>query len=209
MRYLKTNLPNTNKGYTMTTLSQKALSDIDNYNQLRQDEIDLVNHIKVINEKSKQDMIDNPSWSIGLMVENYQHWLDMDVTNIKQYERYLDETTLYEAVSIATTKSYARSVLSESSKWSDEYFESELVRWSMMADQEIANEKKMEQDNLDRFWKSIEDNLKLGASDKKTAIDWLLSAEGLDKERDPKYINYCLGISYDSVDFSEHVKQIN
>ena len=79
----------------------------------------------------------------------------------------------------------------------------------MMADQEIANEKKMEQDNLDRFWKSIEDNRKLGASDKKTAIDWLLSAEGLDKERDPKYINYCLGISYDSVDFSEHVKQIN
>ena len=193
----------------MTTLSQKALSDIDNYNQLRQDEIDLVNHIKAINEKSKQDMIDNPSWCIGMMVENYQHWLDMDVTNIKQFERYMNETTLYEAVSIATTKSYARSVLSESSNWSDEYFAKELDKWCKSADDEIAYEKKIEEENLDNFWKSIEKNIKLGAPDKKTAIDWHLAAEGLDKERDPKYINYSLGISYDSIDFSEHVKQLN
>jgi hypothetical protein len=194
---------------TMTTLSQKALSDIDNYNQLRQDEIDLVNHIKAINKKSKQEMIDNPSWYIGMMVEDYQHWLDMGITNIKQFERYLDETTLYEAVSTATTKSYARTVLSESSKWSDEYFAKELDKWCKSADDEIAYEKKMEEENLDKFWKSIEKNIKLGASDKKTAIDWYLAAEGLDKERDPKYINYSLGISYDSVDFSEHVKQLN
>ena len=191
------------------TLSQKALSDIDNYNQLRQDEIDLVNHIKAINKKSKQEMIDNPSWYIGMMVEDYQHWLDMDVTNIKQFERYLDETTLYEAVSTATTKSYARTVLSESHSWSDEYFAKELDKWCKSADDEIAYEKKMKEENLDKFWKSIEKNIKLGAPDKKTAIDWLLSAEGLDKERDPKYINYSLGISYDSIDFSEHVKQLN
>jgi hypothetical protein len=194
---------------TMTTLSQKALSDIDNYNQLRQDEIDLVNHIKAINKKSKQEMIDNPSWYIGMMVEDYQHWLDMGITNIKQFERYLDETTLYEAVSTATTKSYARTVLSESHSWSDEYFAKELDKWCKSADDEIAYEKKMEEENLDKFWKSIEKNIKLGAPDKKTAIDWLLSAEGLDKERDPKYINYSLGISYDSIDFSEHVKQLN
>ena len=191
------------------TLSQKALSDIDNYNQLRQDEIDLVNHIKAINKKSKQEMIDNPSWYIGMMVEDYQHWLDMDIRNIKQFERYLDETTLYEAVSTATTKSYARTVLSESSKWSDEYFAKELDKWCKSADDEIAYEKKMEEENLDKFWKSIEKNIKLGAPDKKTAIDWHLAAEGLDKERDPKYINYSLGISYDSIDFSEHVKQLN
>ncbi len=191
------------------TLSQKALSDIDNYNQLRQDEIDLVNHIKAINKKSKQEMIDNPSWYIGMMVEDYQHWLDMDITNIKQFERYLDETTLYEAVSTATTKSYARTVLSESSKWSDEYFAKELDKWCKSADDEIAYEKKMEEENLDKFWKSIEKNIKLGAPDKKTAIDWHLAAEGLDKERDSKYINYSLGISYDSIDFSEHVKQLN
>ncbi len=191
------------------TLSQKALSDIDNYNQLRQDEIDLVNHIKAINKKSKQEMIDNPSWYIGMMVEDYQHWLDMDITNIKQFERYLDETTLYEAVSTATTKSYARTVLSESSKWSDEYFAKELDKWCKSADDEIAYEKKMKEENLDKFWKSIEKNIKLGAPDKKTAIDWHLAAEGLDKERDPKYINYSLGISYDSIDFSEHVKQLN
>ena len=191
------------------TLSQKALSDIDNYNQLRQDEIDLVNHIKAINKKSKQEMIDNPSWYIGMMVEDYQHWLDMGITNIKQFERYLDETTLYEAVSTATTKSYARTVLSESHSWSDEYFAKELDKWCKSADDEIAYEKKMEEENLDKFWKSIEKNIKLGAPDKKTAIDWLLSAEGLDKERDPKYINYSLGISYDSIDFSEHVKQLN
>jgi len=143
------------------------------------------------------------------MVEDYQHWLDMDITNIKQFERYLDETTLYEAVSTATTKSYARTVLSESSKWSDEYFAKELDKWCKSADDEIAYEKKMEEENLDKFWKSIEKNIKLGAPDKKTAIDWHLAAEGLDKERDPKYINYSLGISYDSIDFSEHVKQLN
>jgi len=193
----------------MTTLSQKALSDIDNYNQLRQDEIDLVNHIKEINANSKQKMIDNPSWCIGMMVENYQHWLDMDITNIKQFERYLDESYLYEAVSIATTKSYARTVLSESHSWSDEYMKTQIKGWETQADEEIAYEKKIEEENLDNFWKSIEKNIKLGAPDKKTAIDWHLAAEGLDKERDPKYINYSLGISYDSIDFSEHVKQLN
>jgi hypothetical protein len=181
----------------MSKLSKKALSDIDNYNQLRQDEIDLVNHIKAINKKSKQEMIDNPSWYIGMMVEDYQHWLDMDVTNIKQFERYLDETTLYEAVSTATTKSYARTVIAESKYWSDEKFQKEMKFYGVWANEEIERENNAKDEAYKKFENQVKKNMELGAETRKQAINWILTAEDLENEKDVGYICYNLGLSYD------------
>jgi hypothetical protein len=77
------------------------------YNQIRQDEIDLINHIKEINTKSKEEMKNNPNMFIGMLVEDIKHWLEYDVRTIAQFERYMDECTLYETVSQATSKSQA------------------------------------------------------------------------------------------------------
>ena len=50
---------------------------------------------------------------------------------------------------------------------------------------------------LANFEARIAEYVALGASDRETAIRWILQAEGLDNEYDAGYICYCLGLSYD------------
>ena len=53
---------------------------------------------------------------------------------------------------------------------------------------------------LANFEARIAEYVTLGASDRETAIRWILQAEGLDNEYDAGYICYCLGLSYDKTD---------
>ena len=71
---------------------------------------DLTNHIKAINEKSKKEMDANPNLWIGCIVEDPKHWEEYGITTPAQFDRYQDECCLYEVVSMATSKSYARSL---------------------------------------------------------------------------------------------------
>ena len=70
----------------------------------------LVNHIKSINETSKKEMDANPNLWIGHIVEDPKHWEEYGITTPAQFDRYQDEMCLYEVVSSATSKSYARSI---------------------------------------------------------------------------------------------------
>ena len=70
----------------------------------------LVNHIKSINENSKKEMDSTPGLWIGTIVEDPKHWKDYGITTPAQFDRYNDEMCLYEVVSSATSKSYARSI---------------------------------------------------------------------------------------------------
>ena len=167
------------------------------YNQIRQDEIDLINHIKEINAKSKKEMKDNPNMFIGMLVEDIKHWLEYDVRTIAQFERYMDECTLYETVSQATSKSYARTVLAESKSWSDEKFKEQIDFYSKWADEEFEREKQYEQEALNKFEERVALNLEVGAVDRKQAIKWILQSENLENEKDAGYICYNLGLNYD------------
>lgn len=71
---------------------------------------ELTNHIKSINKSSKKEMDANPHLWIGTIVEDSKHWAEYGITTPAQYDRYQDETCLYEVVSAATSKSYARSL---------------------------------------------------------------------------------------------------
>ena len=168
------------------------------YNQIRQDEIDLINHIKEINNKSKEEMKDNPNLFIGMLVEDIKHWLEYDVRTIVQFERYMDECTLYETVSQATTKSYARTVLADSKSWSDEKFKEQMKFYSNWADEEFEREKKYEQDALNKFEERVALNLEIGAVNRKQAIQWILQSENLENEEDAGFICYNLGLNYDN-----------
>ena len=181
----------------MTTLSKKALSDIDNYNKLREDELDLVAHIKSMNEASKKEMLETPNCFIGMLVEDPAHWREYGVYTVKQLTRYLDEQTLYETVATATSKSYARTVVAESKYWTDEKFQKELKSYGAWADEEIENEKKFEQETYEKFESQVKKNLELGAENREQAIKWILQSLDLDKETDAGYICYSLGLSYD------------
>ena len=167
------------------------------YNQIRQDEIDLINHIKEINAKSKEEMKNNPNMFIGMLVEDIKHWLEYDVRTIAQFERYMDECTLYETVSQATSKSYARTVLAESKSWSDEKFKEQMDFYSKWADEEFEREKQYEQEALNKFEERVALNLEVGAVDRKQAIKWILQSENLENEKDAGYICYNLGLNYD------------
>jgi len=72
--------------------------------------LNLVNHIKSINKASKKEMDANPHLWIGTIVEDPKHWADYGITTPAQYDRYQDECCLYEVVSSAYSKSYARSI---------------------------------------------------------------------------------------------------
>ena len=105
---------------------------------------DLTTHIKSINAKHKAEMEANPNIWIGMVVEDADHWAQYGVYTPAQYDRYMDEVTLYEAVSIATSKSYARSVVANTEGMSDEEFKKEMDYWGQQADNEIKREQEEE-----------------------------------------------------------------
>lgn len=157
---------------------------------------DLTTHIKNINAKHKAEMEANPNIWIGMVVEDAEHWAQYGVYTPAQYDRYMDEVTLYEAVSIATSKSYARSVVADTEGMTDEEFKKELDYWGNQADQEIKREQEEEAVRVKEFEGQILNTIKNGAGDRKTAIKWILQGEELDKERDKGYICYSLGLPY-------------
>ena len=104
---------------------------------------------------------------------------------------------MYETVSQATTKSYARTVLADSKSWTDEKFKEQMKFYSNWADEEFEREKKYEQEALNKFEERVALNLEIGAVDRKQAIKWILQSENLENEEDAGFICYNLGLNYD------------
>jgi hypothetical protein len=86
---------------------------------------------------------------------------------------------------------------------SNKELEEELDHLCDVAKREAEIEKRQEEDNLKAFESRIDEALSLGAENREAAIKWILQAEGLEKEQDPGYICYTLGLSYDK----EHLFQ--
>tara|TARA_B110001454_G_scaffold104462_1_gene98374 strand:- start:973 stop:1245 length:273 start_codon:yes stop_codon:yes gene_type:complete len=70
----------------------------------------LTTHIKSINKASKKEMDANSNLWIGTIVEDPKHWAEYGITTPAQFDRYQDESCLYEVVSSEYSKSYARSL---------------------------------------------------------------------------------------------------
>lgn len=160
------------------------------------EQLELKAHIQSKNAQSQAEMDANPNIWIGMIVDDLDHWAEYGIYSPAQYDRYMDEVTLYETVSIATSKSYARSVVANTNGMTDEEFKKELDYWGQQADNEIKREQEEEAMALKDFEKRVLDTINTGAGDRKTAIKWILQGEGLEKERDPGYVCYCLGLPY-------------
>lgn len=50
---------------------------------------------------------------------------------------------------------------------------------------------------VEAFEWRVADTIRMGAKDRKTAIRWIVEAEGIDLVDDPNYICYLLGIPYE------------
>lgn len=86
------------------------------------------------------------------------------------------------------------------SNWKAASSEAKQVIWDDLLESlemAIEAEKDRELRAGREFESRVRENINLGAGDQATAIRWILQAEGLEEEKDPSYICYCLGLSYD------------
>ena len=160
----------------------------------------LLEHIKNINAKSKAWMAANPGSWAGMVVEDIKFWNDQGIFTIEDYERSNLEVSVYEMHKQAYgVKGRHYNFKAMSTK----ELEDELDHLCDVAKREAEIEKRQEEDNLKAFESRIDEALSLGAENREAAINWILQAEGLDKEQDSGYICYTLGLSYDK----EHLFQ--
>ena len=83
---------------------------------------------------------------------------------------------------------------------SREQLEREADRIADACDEAVARERADEEKALAKFESMVSKNIALGASDRETAIRWILQAEGLDNEYDAGYVCYPLGLNYHNRD---------
>ena len=152
----------------------------------------LLEHIKNINIKSKAWMAANPGSWAGMVVEDIKFWNDQGIFTVEDYERSNLETSVYEMHKEAYG---VKGRHYNFSKMSTKDLEKELDHLCDVAKREAEIEKRQEEDNLKAFESRIDEALSLGAENREDAIKWILQAEGLEKEQDPVYICYTLGLS--------------
>ena len=159
--------------------------------------MELVKHIEAKNADMQKWIDEDPSNRFGgMLVTDPAHWAKYDITTPAELDRYLDEQTLYEMVSSATSKSYARHVVSESSPLSNEEFQKEMDYWSNQADITAKEEADAEKKRITEFEAQIKHTIAAGANDRKTAIRWIIDGEGLADEKDMGYICYSMNLPY-------------
>jgi len=154
----------------------------------------LLQHIKDINAQSKKWMDENPGSWAGMVPEDIKFWNEQGIFTVEDYERDSLITSVYEMHKDAYG---VKGRHYDFDNMSNKELEEELDRLCAVAKAEREAEEKFEEAAYQTFLKRIAENIKLGASDKETAIKWILQSEGLDNEKDSSYICYSLGLSYD------------
>ena len=154
----------------------------------------LLQHIKDINAKSQKWMDENPGSWAGMVTEDIKYWNDQGIFTVEDYERDSLITSVYEMHKDAYG---VKGRHYNFDKMSNKELEEELEHLCKVAQAEREAEEKYEEAAYQTFLKQIAENMKLGASDKETAIKWILQAEGLENEKDAGYICYSLGLGYD------------
>lgn len=154
----------------------------------------LLQHIQNINANSKAWMEANPGSWAGMVTEDIQYWNDQGIFTVEDWERDSLITSVYEMHKDAygvKGRHYNFDAMS------NEELEKELKHLSEVAKEVMEQEDKAEKAAYESFEGRVAETMKMGASDRETAIKWILQAEGLDKEWDAGYICYSLGLSYD------------
>lgn len=85
-------------------------------------------------------------------------------------------------------------------EWNNSTPAEKEVIWNRLVEtleESIDLERKMEASALEAFENRVAESIAAGAKDRNQAIKWILQAEGLDDERDPGYVCYQLGLSYE------------
>jgi hypothetical protein len=57
---------------------------------------ELIEHIQQMNSDARQKLAENPTYWIGLLTEDPEHWKSMDITTVEQFNQYLDDCVKHE-----------------------------------------------------------------------------------------------------------------
>ena len=154
---------------------------------------ELMAHIKAENIKTKAWVAEDPKnrWA-GLYPEDEAHWVERGITTLEALERDELECYIYDAHKTAfgvKGRHYDFKAMSL------QELKDEADYISRACDEQMELEARMEKEATERFEASVAEYQQMAGS-RKDAIRWLLQAEGLDKEHDPGYICYHLGLPY-------------
>ena len=159
----------------------------------REKQMELVKHIEAKNAETQKWMNENPgSWG-GMIVTDPAHWAEYGVYTVEDYERYELETYIYEGHKDAfgtKGRHYDFKNMSLEELKAEADYISNAVKTAMQEEAEA------EKNNIAEFEAQIKHNIAAGATDRETAIRWILEAEGLLEEQDYGYICYSLGLPY-------------
>lgn len=120
------------------------------------------------------------------------HWAEYDVYSLNDMERYdlaayiTDESK--SAYGYKVRVDFRDHSLEELERWAD--------RVSGDSQEQAEREAQWQEDAAAELETLISENLEMGAGDRKTAIRWILEAEGALQEMDMGYIEYSFGLKY-------------
>ena len=155
---------------------------------------ELMAHIKAENAKTKAWVAEDPAnrWS-GLYPEDEATWIERGITNLVDFERDELATYIYDAHKDAFGVK-GRHYNFEAMSLEDLRSEADYI--SRMVKEQMELEAEMEREAMRSFEEAVTKYEAMGAGSRENAIRWLLQAEGIDKEHDPSYICYHLGLPY-------------
>lgn len=106
-----------------------------------------------------------------------EYWIGRGVTTIAKFERDEDECTLYE---ICKDRGWRRGDISS---LSNEELKEEIEYHSKKLSEEIDQERKTQNDNVEKFEVRVNEMIELGAADREAAIKWICDAEGIGEDQ--------------------------
>jgi len=146
------------------------------------------------NAKTEAWVAEDPQnrWA-GLYSMDEAHWRERGITNLVDFERDELATYIYEGHKDAFGVK-GRHYNFDSMSLEDLRSEADYISRSVKEQMELEAE--MEREAMRNFEEAVTKYEAMGAGSRENAIRWLLQAEGLEKEHDPSYICYHLGLPY-------------
>ena len=157
---------------------------------------ELLNHIKAENAKTQAWIDEDPkNRAAGFYPTDEAYWVERGISTVAELER----DQLINFIHDGHKDAYGfRNRGYDFDSMSMDELKAEADR---ISDAVEAENKRMDEyyaNNKAELEKRIEDTMKnLGASDRQTAIRWILGAEDLITEYDVGYVQYSLGVPYD------------
>ena len=154
----------------------------------------MLDHLALENKKTEAWVAEDPKnrWA-GLSPLDPEHWVERGIMSMEALERSDLEIFIYEEHKTAfgckgRHYDFASMSLEELKKEAD-YIAS-------AAQEQMKLEKQAEERATIELEKRITDMVALGAGDRKTALKWIIDADGLNDEYDFEYILWNWGVRY-------------